>query len=190
MGVRFQNQPGEEVSEIIIHIKMLDTEAVQEQETVGIVGVNLTYGAFYLYEDPRALTSSLLDGLSRRRIEIDMIRFAGPAFASVDNRLMSPELVEHALTDAVLFTPDGEVVQPTEVLYGRPVLIERGSFRPITNVTLAARVKSTETSGLENVLALQSTHGDGHPQEPTETREPLVRRRTRHGSRPSVLYTS
>jgi hypothetical protein len=153
IGVRFQARSGEEVSEIIIHIKMLDSEAVQEQETVGIVGVNLTYGAFYLYEDPKALTASLLDGLSRRRIEIDMIRFAGPAFANVDNRLMSLELVENALTDAVLFTSGGEVVQPSEVLFGRPVLIERGSFRPITNVTLDMLVRAEQQLQQDSLIA-------------------------------------
>jgi hypothetical protein len=57
---------------------------------------------------------------------------------------MSLQLVESALTDAVLFTAAGEVVQPSEVLYGRPVLIERGSFRPITNVTLDMLVRSEE----------------------------------------------
>jgi hypothetical protein len=149
MGVRFHRSPadaspGEPVSEIIIHIKMFDAETVAEQEAVGIVGVNLAYGAFYLHEDPKALTMGLMDGLSRRRIEIDMIRFDGPAFAGVDNRLMSLELVQNALTDAVLFTAAGEVVQPSEVLYGRPVLIERGSFRPITNVTLDMLVRSEE----------------------------------------------
>ncbi|HXA53193.1 MAG TPA: hypothetical protein VNV86_22905 [Candidatus Acidoferrum sp.] len=149
MGVRFHRSPGdaspgEPPSEIIIHIKMLDAETVAEQEAVGIVGVNLAYGAFYLHEDPKALTMGLMDGLSRRRIEIDMIRFDGPAFAGVDNRLMSLELVESALTDAVMFTAEGEVVQPSEVLYGRPVLVERGSFRPITNVTLDMLVRSEE----------------------------------------------
>ena len=30
-----------------------------------------------------------------------------------------------------------EVITPAEVLHGKPVLIERGSFRPVTNATLA-----------------------------------------------------
>ena len=99
------------------------------------------------------LTASLLDGLSRRRIEIDMIRFAGPAFSKVDNRLMSLELVENALTDAVLFTSAGEVVQPSEVLFGRPVLIERGSFRPITNVTLDMLVRAEQQLQQDSLIA-------------------------------------
>ena len=136
MGVRFQRGAGEDPSEVIIHTVLLDPDRVNQQETTGIAGVNLTHGAFYFSNDPTSLMTSLMDGLNRRRIDVDMIKFSGPAFAGVDNRLMSLELVEHGLTDAAMFTADGEVVQPSEILYGKPVLIERGNFRPVTNVTL------------------------------------------------------
>jgi hypothetical protein len=142
MGVRFQNAPGDEASEIIIHFAMSDAETVNEQEAAGILGVNLIYAAFYFNHDPKLVVNSLMDGLSRRRIEVDMIKFSGPVFAAVDNRLMSLQLVENALTDAALFTASGEVVQPSEVLYGKSVLIERGSFRPVTNVTLDMLVRA------------------------------------------------
>ncbi len=137
LGVRFQTEPLAEPSEIIIHVEMLDPVTVQQQEALGVAGVNLIYGAFYYAADPAHLISSLMDDLSRRRIEVDMIKFSGPAFASVDNRLMSLQLVEQGHTDVVMFTADGQVVQPAEVLYNKPVMIERGSFRPVTNVTLA-----------------------------------------------------
>lgn len=136
LGIRFQDKPGGEPSEVIIHIEMLDAFRASQQETVGLAGVNLIYGAFSRHQDPAALIHSLMDGLDRRRIEIDMIKFTGPLFGGVDNRLMSLQLVEQGLTDAALFTADGEVVQPSEVLRNRPVVIERGSFRPVTNVTL------------------------------------------------------
>lgn len=136
LGMRFQAEPCAEASEIIIHVELLDSVSTAQQEALGMIGVNLVYGAFYYAHDPALLIASLMDGLNRHRIEIDMIRFAGPAFAGIDNRLMSLQLVEQSLTDATLFTAAGEVVQPSEVLYGRPVVIERGSFRPITNVTL------------------------------------------------------
>ncbi len=136
LGVRFQRQVGEDPSEVIIHVVLRGPERVDQQEAAGVAGVNLTYGAFYFSGDPTMLMTSLMDSLSRRRIEVDMIKFSGPAFAGVDNRLMSLELVEHGLTDAAMFTADGEVVQPSEILYGKPVLIERGNFRPVTNVTL------------------------------------------------------
>jgi hypothetical protein len=136
LGVRFQTEPRSEPSEIILHVEMLDPVTVQQQDALGLAGVNLIYGAFYLADDPAHLIGSLMDDLSRRRIEVDMIKFSGPAFAQVDNRLMSLQLVEQGLTDAAMFTADGEVVQPAEVLYNKPVTIERGSFRPVTNLTL------------------------------------------------------
>jgi len=160
MGIRFQDQPGEAPSEIIIHAAMLDSESVLEQEALGILGVNLIHGAFYCNRDPKVVIHSLMDGLSRRRTEVDMIRFSGPAFAGVDNRLMSLQLVENALTDAALFTAAGDVVQPSEVLYGKPVLIERGSFRPITNLSLdmlTRAQKQVPSEGQAPVLLLEMT---------------------------------
>jgi hypothetical protein len=137
LGIRFQARPHQEPSQIIIHAHLVDLEASREQEALGILGVNLIYAAFYrVATDPTGLVASLRDGLSRVRIEIDMIKFSGPAFARVDNRLMSLQLVELGFTDAAMFTAAGEVVQPSEVLYKKPILIEPGSFRPVTNLTL------------------------------------------------------
>ena len=107
---------------------MLDAFTASQQEAVGLVGVNLIYGAHALLGDCTAFMKSLMDGLDRRRIEIDLIKFSGPAFPGVDNRIMSLQLVELGLTDVAMFLPSGEVVQPSEVLHNRPVLIERGSF--------------------------------------------------------------
>ncbi len=136
MGIRFQNECKGEPSEIIIHVRMLDKVNAREQEALGIIGVNLIYGAFYHHDQPEALIGSLMDSLTRERIEVDMIKFSGPCFAQVDNRLMSLQLVQQGLTDAAMFTADGEVVQPSDVLYKKTVLVERGSFRPVTNTTL------------------------------------------------------
>ena len=136
MGIRFQTECRSEASEIIIHVRMVEHVTVREQEALGIMGVNLMYGAFYHHQDPEALIGSLMDNLSRDRIEVDMIKFSGPCFAGIDNRLMSLQLVQQSLTDAAMFTADGEVVQPSDVLYKKSVLVERGSFRPITNTTL------------------------------------------------------
>jgi hypothetical protein len=144
LGVRFQAQAGAPPSEIICHIQMLDRRVVNQQEAVGIAGVNLLYAAFYHAEDPNFLIGTLLEGLGRRRLEVDMIKFSGPAFAGLDNRLMSLQLVEQGLTDTAMFTADGEVVQPSEVLSQRPVLVERGSFRPITNVVQAVLERAIE----------------------------------------------
>lgn len=136
MGIKFQAHPRDEDSQIIIHVRMLDAEAALQQEALGIVGVNLVYGAFTLNHEPELLIKSLLDGLSTSRIEIDMIEFSGIAFRHVDNRLMSLKLVELGLSGAAMFAATGEVLQPSEFFRKRPILVERGSFRPVCNVNL------------------------------------------------------
>lgn len=134
LGVRFQPEPRCEPSEIIIHVRMLDEENVDQQEALGVIGVNLLHGAFYC-QQPEKLISALHENLAPSRMQVDMIKFSGPAFANVDNRLMSLQLVSQGLTDAVMFTADGECVQPTEVLHKKSILVERGSFRPVTYAT-------------------------------------------------------
>ena len=136
MGVRFQTEPDAAPSQIIVHVRMLDHENLQQQEALGMLGVNLVYAALYDFSDPALVITSLLDSLTTERVEVDMIKFSGAAFESIDNRLMSLRLVECGLTKAAMFTSDGEVVQPAEVLYKKAILIERGSFRPVTRTTL------------------------------------------------------
>jgi hypothetical protein len=134
LGVRFQAAPRSEASEIIIHVRLFDPENVDQQEALGVMGVNLLYGAFY-HRQPEQLIASLHENLAARRIEVDMIKFSGPAFPGVDNRLMSLQLVSQGLTNAVMFRADGETVQPAEVFYKKAILVERGSFRPVTYAT-------------------------------------------------------
>ena len=144
LGIKFQVQPHGEPSSIIIHVRTLDAETSRQQEAIGILGVNLLHGAFYQQADPAVLIGSLLDGLTSHRAEVDMIKFSGPAFAGVDNRLMALQLVEQWLTEAALFTADGESVIPSELLYKKPVLLERGSFRPLTNPMLDMMERAQE----------------------------------------------
>jgi len=136
MGIKFQAYPRDEDSQITIHVRMLDGEAALQQEALGIVGVNLVYGAFALNHEPEQLVDSLLDGLSTSRIEIDMIEFSGIAFRHVDRRVMSLKLVELGLTGAAMFAANGDLLQPSEYFYRKPILIERGSFRPVCNVNV------------------------------------------------------
>ena len=136
MGVKFQAHPRDDDSQIIIHVRMLDRENDLQQETLGIVGVNLLYAAFFLHHKPELILESLLDNLTTQRIEIDMIEFSGIEFRHVDNRVMSLKLVQLGLSGAAMFGPTGEVLQPSEVLRKRPILVERGSFRPVTKVNI------------------------------------------------------
>ena len=134
LGVRFQTQPRSEPSQIIVHVRMLDEANADQQEALGVVGVNLLYGAFY-QSQPERLISSLQENLAPERMQIDLIIFSGPAFPEVDNRLMNLQLVSQGLTDAVMYKADGETVQPAEIFYKKALLVERGSFRPVTYAT-------------------------------------------------------
>ncbi|MEO6874971.1 MAG: TonB-dependent receptor [Opitutaceae bacterium] len=136
MGMRFQRNPRDEPSDIMLHVRMWDKENLLQQQALGIIGVNLIYGAFYYHADPKQLIQSLLDNLTADRIEVDMLKFSGPAFEGVDNRLTSLHLVQCGLTNAVMFGPDGGVLQPSEILHRKAVLLERGSFRPVTHVNV------------------------------------------------------
>src|SRR5580693_8874636 len=136
MGVKYQAHPRDDNSQIILHVRMLDPENDLQADALGIVGVNLLYGAFFLHHKPEELLESLLDNLSTKRIEIDMIEFSGIEYRYVDNRVMSLKLVQLGLSGAAMFGPSGEVLQPSEVLRKRPILVERGSFRPVTKVNI------------------------------------------------------
>ena len=134
LGIRFQREPLEEPNDILIHVRMWDKKNVLQQEALGIVGVNLIYGAFNYHDDPRRLIRSLVDNVGTDRIEVDMLKFSGPAFQRLDHRLLSLHLVRHGLTNAVLFAPGGEMLLPFEAFNGKAVLMGRGSFRPVTHV--------------------------------------------------------
>ncbi|WP_297810686.1 TonB-dependent receptor [uncultured Methylophaga sp.] len=136
LGIRFQTEPHAAPSEIIIHVRMLDNENALQQEALGIIGVNLIYGAFHLSHSPDLLVKSLLDNLSTDRIEVDMAELKGDAFLHVDNRVISLRLVQLGLSDAAMFSADGKVLQPSEHLRKKNVLVERGRFRPVTHVNI------------------------------------------------------
>jgi hypothetical protein len=136
IGLRFQLRPNGPVNSVVIHVNMLDNDNVLQQQALGIIGVNLLYGCYFHHEDPEQLLLSLLDDLSIDRIEIDMIRFEGADFKEVDNRLMSLYLVKHGYTQAAVFGPDGNVMQPYDALSKKHIVAIRGRFRPVTNIFL------------------------------------------------------
>lgn len=136
VGIRFQGKPMGEYNEIVLHVKFKENDATLQQETLGKLGVNLIYGAFYYNDNPRKLIASLYDDISLDNLEIDMIDFSGPDFIYVDNRLMSLQLVKSGMTEAVIFTPEGTCMLPADLLYKKNIFAVRGSFRPVTLVNI------------------------------------------------------
>ena len=136
MGVRFQLEPNGAFNDVVLHVRLLDNDNNLQQQAVGILGVNLIYACFYYYQNAPVFLLSLMDDLAKDRIQIDMIRFEGPNFTKVDNRLMSLHLVKYGFSDAAVFGPDGKNQQPSEALYKKHIVVIRGRFRPIINVHL------------------------------------------------------
>lgn len=164
MGIKFQTHPRSEPSQIVIHVHMLDKDNISQYEALGIIGVNLIHAALFHCEKPELVIEALADNLTTNRIEVDMIKFTGPQFQKVNHRLMSLKLVQQELSDAAMFSAAGEVLQPSEVLYKKPVLVERGSFRPVTYVNLdmleCARtqfIKEPTVQGEEVVTLMEIT---------------------------------
>ncbi len=135
-GVRVQTYPGAAPSDIIVHVRMLDTSAELQQDALGILGVNLIYGAYYHFEEPEKIVDSLTDNIAHRRIEIDSIEFSGPYFEEVDKRAINLHLIRSRKTHGIMFKPDGSVVVPAEMLYKKNVLTIRGSFKPVTKLNV------------------------------------------------------
>ena len=144
MGIRFQTGPDKEFSEITLHVRFHQTEARFQQESLGIMGANLIYGAFYKHSEPKKLLKYLYDHIDKDAIEIDTINFSGPNFEGVDNRLMSLQLVKKGMTEAVMFNPSGNNILPARELYKKNILALRGSFRPVTKVNIDMFEKSLE----------------------------------------------
>lgn len=136
VGIQFQLTPEEVYSKIVLHLNFHQNEAQLQQETLGELGTNLIYGAYFYNESPRELLISLYDNISKDKIEIDTINFSGPRFKYVDNRLMSLILVKEAMADSAIFGPDGTSILASELLFKKNIFILRGSFRPVTKVNM------------------------------------------------------
>ena len=157
VGIRYQVHPQEDYNEIILHVRFHENDARLQQNTLGILGVNLIYGAYYKYDNPKKLLRYLYDHIDKDQIEIDTINFSGPRFEKVDNRLMSLQLVKNGMTEAVMFAPDGNNVLPAKILYKKNILALRGSFRPVTKVNMDMYKRSMELFLKENRVSEENT---------------------------------
>lgn len=157
MGIRFQTDSQQEYSEIQMHVRFHLIDAKAQQEALGIMGVNLIYGAYYKHNKPRSLIKYLYDHIDPRAIEIDTINFSGPLFENVDNRLLSLDLVKNGMTQAVMFGPDGKNILPAAVLYKKNILAIRGSFRPVTKVNEDMYEKSFKMISNDSDFNLEKT---------------------------------
>lgn len=134
MGIKFQLEPGGKPNTVIVHVKLLENDGLLQQTTMGILGVNLVYACFNYYDKPNQFLQSLSDNISIDRFRITMIRVSGPQLDYVDNRLLGVQLVKNGLTRSIMFDKNGDVQQPSDMLYKKNVLAFRGNFNPITYI--------------------------------------------------------
>lgn len=157
VGIRYQTKPDEDYSEIVLHVRFHEKKALYQQNTLGTLGVNLIYYAYYHFDSPKTLLKHLYDHIDQDFLEIDTINFSGPCFKDVDNRLMSLQLIRNGMTDAVMFGPDGNNILLSDELYGKNVLAVRGSFRPVTKVNIDLYNRSMERFLKEKGITPENT---------------------------------
>ncbi len=156
VGLKYQIEPDQDYNDIILHIRFKETDARLQQETLGKLGTNLIYSAFYKYNEPKKLLRYLYDHIDKDQLEIDTINFSGPVFEKVDNRLMSLQLVKNGMTDAIMFDPQGNNILPAKALYKKNILALRGSFRPVTKVNMDMYQKSLNLFLKENKVTKEN----------------------------------
>ena len=132
MGVRFQTKPNGPAHDVILHVRMVDRHRLQQQESLGTLGVNLVHSCFYHRNKPEDFINHLVDNLKDGQIIIDYFRASGPDLAHFDNRRMNLELVKRKLSEAVLFDENENIMNIGDSTYGKSLLIQRGNYRPIT----------------------------------------------------------
>lgn len=136
VGLRFMHECGAEYSEVVMHVRMLDTHNIHQQDALGVIGVNLMFASYFQRESTDQFFDSLFDNIDHRRLELNMIEFKGPAFSHIDNRIANLQLVTRGLTKAVLFDEKGKVELPGDALYKKNIMVVRGSYRPPTLVNI------------------------------------------------------
>lgn len=135
LGMKFQLQSHSEANQVLLHVRMHDNDYRQQQDAIGILGVNLVYACYHFQHDIKGFIRSLMDEL-HERVSIDMVHFSGPDYEAIDNRLITLYLVQQGLTEVAMFGSTGESIHASEFLYRKPLMVVRGNYRPPTVVSM------------------------------------------------------
>ncbi len=136
LGIKFQTKPNEMPSQVMIHILLHDSQLKDQQEAIGILGVNIISHLFLNYTSIEDYIKKLTCNIETGRVEINFMEVSGPFFNKIDNRLLALLLVKHKHTRAAMFDSNKRVLQPLNALYKKDLLIVRGRFRPPTLVNI------------------------------------------------------
>jgi hypothetical protein len=128
VGLRFRTQPNAAPNDVILHVNLRDFSNVQQQEAVGILGVNLIYAAYHATGSVEEFLASAFEDLGLPRVEIDCAESKGPAFESWDRNQLHAFLVAGGYAEAVVFPANNQFVPPNELLYKRALVLPPGRF--------------------------------------------------------------
>lgn len=133
IGIRFQHEVGSAPNEIIIHVRLLDSDNLLQQKVLGVLGVNLVFAAYYYTHDVQTMIESLADNLSAGAVQIDLVKVNGPAFRDVNERLINLYLIAKGFSKAAIFNPQGSAYQTKDFLYKKDIIILRTKYRQKSN---------------------------------------------------------
>lgn len=129
LGIRFQHEVGGPTNDIIVHIRLLDSDTTLQQKVIGVIGVNLVFAAYYYRDDIQTLIESLADNLPIGSVEIDLVKVKGPVFDDVNERMTNMYLIAKGFSKGAIFRADGKAVQVKDFLYKKNIFILRTKYR-------------------------------------------------------------
>ncbi len=129
LGIRFQHEIGGPTNDIIIHVRLLDSDTRLQSKVLGILGVNLVFAAYYYADDQQTMIESLVDNLSIGSVEIDLVKVSGPVFKNANERLLNLYLIAKGFANAAIFSPEGKAAQIKDFLYRKDIIILRTKYR-------------------------------------------------------------
>ena len=134
LGLRFLREPKDKPNDLILHANLMDPSNVQQQEAVGILGVNLIYAVHHSLASADEFLRSVVAELGLKRVEIDCLKWTGPAFQDWNEDTIHAFLVAGGFAEAVVFPADDQLAPPNELLYKRALVLAPGRFDSITDV--------------------------------------------------------
>ncbi len=133
IGIRFQHEVDGPTNDIVIHVRLLDSDNRLQTKVLGILGVNLVFAAYYYAENPQTMIESLVDNLSVGSVEIDLVKVSGPIFEKANERLLNLYLIAKGFAKAAIFKPDAKAAQIKDYLYKKNIIILRTKYRQKSN---------------------------------------------------------
>lgn len=167
IGIRFQHEVDGPTNDIIVHVKLLDSDSRLQSKVLGILGVNLIFAAYYYAENPKVMIESLVDNLSIGSVEIDLVKVSGPVFETANERLLNLYLIAKGFAKAAIFRPDGKAAQMKDCLYKKNIIILRTKYRQksnpnfdLFNLAVDQFVKNTGSKPEDTVVLIEVLMGN------------------------------